>query len=184
MFRFGTLTPFWCFRRLLHSEYYSLIQNLHFQYTVPPQCCWTWQSYTALVFGVPPYNRAVWKDTWDEIGNMKGLRSVRVDIKLESKMHAEIEGWFLSPLEGLGDSVKNEVRVNWRLDEAGPPGKEWPFTFRRNMFCHEHIDGSFRLEPEAGDPDCVGLHASMLTPEQLDNNSAESSSLWGYRRFR
>jgi hypothetical protein len=112
IFRFGSLTPFLCFRRLLHSEYCGLIQNLHLQHTIPQGRYCNWQTYAALVFGVPPYNRHVWNDTWDDIRKMKDLRDVRVDFKMETIMHAEIEDWYLSPLESLGGSVKVEVRVN------------------------------------------------------------------------
>jgi hypothetical protein len=33
------------------------------------------------------------------------------------------------------------------------------------MFCHEDIDGSFILDLKASDPDSLGLHAALLTPE-------------------
>jgi hypothetical protein len=151
-FRFGALTPLWCFRRLLHTKYYNLIQNLYLQYTYPPG--WRWQCYETLLGRVPPYNLDVWKKTWDDICKMQGLCEVRVDFYLTSVAADFIEDWLFSPLEGLGDSINVEVRANWCF---GNSGKDWPFKRRTRMFRHEDIDGSFRLEPEAVSPHSVGI---------------------------
>jgi hypothetical protein len=144
-FRFSTVTSYWCFRRLLHSENLDLIQRLHLQYSY--QQAWSWDLF--MFSGLPPYNHATWKNTWEDICSMKDLTHVRVDIRmLDPCLHAEWEDAFFSPLTALEDSVKVEVRVSWKLDYKGPPGKEWPFTLKRHRTYREKVDGLFSLDAE------------------------------------
>jgi hypothetical protein len=122
-----------------------MVRNLHLQYSYPQG-----QDYYLLtVEGTPPYDRACWKKTWEDIFQMKSLRNVRVDIFLRpSFIHATFEDIFFSPLKELRDPVQVEVRVNWKINESGAKEKTWPFILKRHRAFHQEIDESITIHAE------------------------------------
>jgi hypothetical protein len=122
-----------------------MIQYLDMQYSYPQG-----RDYYLLTGeGTPPYDRACWNKTWEDICQMKSLRNVRVGIFLRPTfVHAIFEDIFFSPLKELQDPVQVEVRVNWKIDESGAKEKTWPFILKRHRAFHQEIDGSTTIDAE------------------------------------
>jgi hypothetical protein len=141
-FRLGTVTAFWCFRRLVSDQLFELIQDLHLQYPYRQG-----HDYVkGLRLGIPPYNQTCWKQTWLEICAIRCLKHVKVDLfVITMAMHDGHEDVFFTPLKGLRNDIEVDLRVSWQMNP--PVGEDvWPFEVKRDAKYCEEIGGSFRLD--------------------------------------
>lgn len=126
------ITAYFCFQRLLPTYFFQAIQSVHLTWAHPEA-----REMFNFLDGIPPYDVSSWKQTWQEISKMKGLKYVRVNMVINAPyVIAEYEELLFSPLAAVQGVEEIEVYVSWeehgQADEEGR-GRVWPFTLRRGV---------------------------------------------------